>query len=243
MKETPSAERQTMLSFRILTLAVPALALAPAGPWDSFNFAPTSKTVYPAAIHSISSQGMVTNTQLLVSNSGSATLSGKGAWVALDYGVEVGGLISFNILNTSHSTSLSLSFTESPSFIRPTASDDSSFPDASTTYDGVLRVPAPLAPGFWTQPVSALRGGFRFLTIVLNADGDEEVTIANVSCAISFMPHVDDLRAYSGYFYATDPVFSDPSFLTKVWYAGAYTVQTNTVALNTGREVPFAPRG
>ncbi|KAG5340251.1 hypothetical protein C0989_002353 [Termitomyces sp. Mn162] len=243
MKETPSAERQTMLSFRILTLAVPALALAPAGPWDSFNFAPISKTVYPAAIHSISSQGMVTNTQLLVSNSGSATLSGKGAWVALDYGVEVGGLISFNILNTSHSTSLSLSFTESPSFIRPTASDDSSFPDASTTYDGVLRVPAPLAPGFWIQPVSALRGGFRFLTIVLNADGDKEVTIANVSCAISFMPHVDDLRAYSGYFYATDPVFSDPSFLTKVWYAGAYTVQTNTVALNTGREVPFAPRG
>lgn len=28
-----------------------------------------------------------------------------------------------------------------------------------------------------------------------------------------------------------------------VWYAGAYTVQTNTVPLNTGRKVPFAAAG
>lgn len=57
------------------------------------------------------------------------------------------------------------------------------------------------------------------------------------------MPHVDDMRAYSGYFYASDPVFHDPDFLTKVWYAGAYTVQTNTVPLNTGRQVPFESAG
>lgn len=98
-------------------------------------------------------------------------------------------------------------------FIRPTASDDSSFPSASTTYDGVLAVPAPLKAGFWTQPVSALRGGFRYLTIVSNSDSS--VTISNVSCAISFMPHVQDMRAYSGYFYAADPDFHDPDFLTK----------------------------
>jgi hypothetical protein len=110
-------------------------------------------------------------------------------------------------------SAISLSFTESPSFIRPTASDDSSFPSANTTYDGILRVPAPLKAGFWTQPSSALRGGFRYLMIV--SDSDAPVTISNVSCAISFMPHVDDLRAYSGYFHATDPVFHDADFLTK----------------------------
>lgn len=27
--------------------------------------------------------------------------------------------------------------------------------------------------------------------------------------------------------------------LFQIWYAGAYTVQTNTVPLNTGRQVPF----
>lgn len=88
------------------------------------------------------------------------------------------------------------------------------------------------------------------------------------------MPHVPDLRAYSGYFYAQQTVqpgankdsgYGDPDFLTKcmharpgpnlrfhnslndacylVWYAGAYTVQTNTVPLDTGRKVPFAPAG
>ncbi|SJL14854.1 related to alpha-L-rhamnosidase A [Armillaria ostoyae] len=49
----------------------------------------------------------------------------------------------------------------------------------------------------------------------------------------------DDLRAYTGYFYTSDPAFHDPDFLTKVWYAGAYTVQTNTVPLDTGRQFPF----
>lgn len=34
-----------------------------------------------------------------------------------------------------------------------------------------------------------------------------------------------------------------PFCVYPVWYAGAYTVQTNTVPLDTGRHVPFAPRG
>ncbi|GLB45730.1 putative bacterial alpha-L-rhamnosidase 6 hairpin glycosidase domain [Lyophyllum shimeji] len=219
--------------------AIPVWGRAPAGPWDAFNYAPKSKTVYPSAIHSF--QGPVKNSQHLVHNAGGATISTRGSWVALDFGVEVGGLISLRFDSVTSTSAISLSFTESPSFIRPTASDDSSFPSANTTYDGVLRVPAPLTAGFWTQPSSTLRGGFRFLTIV--SDSDAPVTISNVSCAISFMPHVDDLRAYSGYFHAIDPVFHDADFLTKVWYAGAYTVQTNTVPLNTGRKVPFAPAG
>ncbi|KAG6861519.1 hypothetical protein C0995_015629 [Termitomyces sp. Mi166 len=209
----------SLIIFILLSLLTATSARAPTGPWDTFNFAPHSKTVYPASIHS--SNGSVTNPQLLVNNSGSAVLGGKDAWVALDFGVEVGGLISFNInaINTTTpttTTSLSLSFTESPLLIRPTASDDSSFPSANTTYDTVLRIPGPVTPGYWTQPASSLRGGFRFLTIVFNsAEVETTISISNVSCAISFMSHVDDLRAYTGYFYALDPVFDDMDFLTK----------------------------
>jgi hypothetical protein len=126
---------------------------------------------------------------------------------------QVGGLISLNFDSVEATSSIALSFTESPSFIRPTASDDSSFPDESTTYDTVLNVPAPLPTGLWTQPAFSLRGGFRFLTIVSTAS--QPITISNVSCSISFMPHVDDLRAYTGYFSAADPDFHDPNFLTK----------------------------
>ncbi|KJA26502.1 glycoside hydrolase family 78 protein [Hypholoma sublateritium FD-334 SS-4] len=214
-----------------------AWGLAPAGKWDTFNIAPRTKTVYPAAIHSTS--GVVTGAELLVGKKGAAALA-SGSWVTLDFGVEVGGLITLTIDAPSPAAALALSFTESPAFIRPNASDDSSFPAQNTTFDGVLRVDAPLASGRWTQPTYSLRGGFRYLTLVASGG---EVTLADVSCAINFMPHVTDLRAYEGYFYALDEGAQDVDLLTKVWYAGAYTVQTNTVPLDTGREVPFAPPG
>ena len=149
---------------------------------------------------------------------------------------QVGGLISLDFSNTTDSSTISLSFTESPVFIRPDFSDDSTYPAANLSYDGVQPVPAPLSNGTWTQDARWLRGGFRFLTLVSNSD--EAVTISNVSCAISFMPHVDNMRDYAGYFYSSDPGSDDTNFLTKLWYAGAYTVQTNTVPLDTGRQIP-----
>ncbi|KAJ7061482.1 Six-hairpin glycosidase [Mycena amicta] len=230
-----------MRLFVIISLVSSGLCLAPAGPWDAFNYAPNSKTVYPASIHS--TVGTVTNANELVDNAGSATLSGNGSWLTLDFGKEVGGLISLNFDSVASTSAIALSFTESPMFIRSFASDDSSFPDASTTYDTVFPLPPPLSTGLWTQPAFSLRGGFRYLSIVLTDPIGAPVTISNVSCAISFMPHVDDLRAYAGYFYAKDPTFHDPDFLTKIWMAGAYTVQTNTVPVNTGRMVPFEPAG
>ena len=168
---------------------------------------------------------------------------------------QVGGLISLNFENVSSTSSIALSFTESPVFISPITSDDSTYPSANQSYDGVLEVPSPLPSGFWTQPAERLRGGYRFLTIV--STSNDPVTISNVSCAISFAPHISNLREYNGYFYASDPAFHDKDFLTKVtkcflsrrfaarlnygkiWYAGAYTVQTNTVPLHTGRQIPM----
>ena len=82
------------------------------------------------------------------------------------------------------------------------------------SYDGVLSVPAPLPTGYWTQPTDKLRGGFRFLTLSSTANGS--VSLSNVSCYLNFMPHVDSLRNYSGYFYAPDPEYVDENFLTRV---------------------------
>lgn len=138
-----------------------------------------------------------------------------------------------NISPSSDNSAFALSFTESPLFISPTTSDDSSSASANASYDGVLEVHSSLSSGFWIQPVDRLRGGFRYLTIVSSFDA---ITISNVSCLISFSPHVEDMQDYAGYFYASDPVFHDKSFLTKLWYAGAYTVQTNTLSVNTGRQ-------
>ena len=122
--------------------------------------------------------------------------------------------MSLNFNNISSASSIALSFTESPMFISPLTSDDSTYPSANQSYDGVLEVTAPLPSGFWTQPAERLRGGYRFLTIV--STSDDPVTISNVSCAISFAPHISNLRDYSGYFFASDPVYRDKNFLNKV---------------------------
>jgi hypothetical protein len=215
----------------LLLAATLCLSKAPSGPWDSFNYAPESKMVYAAAVHGIG--GQVSHAENLLRNTGSAVLSGNISWVTLDFGKEVGGLIAIDFGSISQNIAMHISFSESPAYIRPLLSDDSNFPNPSTTYDGALAIPSPLSSGHWVQPAYSLRGGFRYLTLTTTGSGS--VSLSNVSCAISFMPHVDDMRAYEGYFYAKDPVMNDPDFLTKIWYSGAYTVQTNTVPLSTGR--------
>ncbi|KAI0684564.1 glycoside hydrolase family 78 protein [Cytidiella melzeri] len=219
----------------LIVLSASILASAPSGPWDAFNYAPSSRTVRPVLIREV--QGRVTNAEGLLADGGQATLSGNESWVTLDFGKEVGGLISMNIDPSSSLASLALSFTESPMFISPFTSDDSSYPAPNMSYDGILHLTTPLQKAHWTQPAPSLRGGFRYLTVV--STSTSAVSISNVTCSISFMPHVENMRDYSGYFYASDPGFHDQDFLTKIWYAGAYTVQTNTVSLNTGRAVPF----
>ncbi|THH04410.1 hypothetical protein EW145_g5548 [Phellinidium pouzarii] len=204
------------------------------GPWDAFSYATDSRTVRPTSV--FKTEGSVLNAIGLISPAGEATLQSNGSWVVLDFEKEVGGLISMDISPSSNASAFSLSFTESSMFISPFTSDDSSASSANESYDGVLRVPAPLPNGFWTQPADRLRGGFRFLTIVSNDDAP--ITISNVSCFLSFSPHVQNLSDYSGYFSAKDPFFHDEDFLTKIWYAGAYTVQTNVIAVNEGRD-PF----
>ncbi|KAK7039312.1 glycoside hydrolase family 78 protein [Favolaschia claudopus] len=213
------------LSFVICTAALSA-ALAPPGPWDSFNYAPDSKIVKPVTVRTVS--GTVQGANGLVENSeAQATFSGDGSYVVLDWGKEVGGILSLTIDSADPSSQFSLSFTESPLFISPFKSDDSVNVIYTQDADGVQTFGPSLQTGLLRQTIGQQRPGFRYSTIVSN--NDAPLTISNISLEITFMPHRDDLRAYGGYFYASDPGFHDEDFLTKLWYAGAYTVQTNTI--------------
>ena len=118
-----------------------------------------------------------------------------------------------NLNPASDASSFSLAFSESPLFVRPFASDDSTYPQENTTYDGVEPVSGPLTSGLWTQPSRWLRGGFRYLTIVSNSD--DALTISNVTCAIEFSPNSENLRDYAGYFSTKDCGSEDEDFLTK----------------------------
>jgi len=152
-----------------------------------------------------------------------------GSHVSLDFGVEVGGLVSFNIASNS-TLPVSLAFAESPSFVRSISDDTGATP--SEDWDLALNVSMPAVGETWYQtPSRWFRGGFRFLTI--NALTD--VRIWNVSCEVGFAPHMQDLRDYAGYFHTTD---KNLDVLNRIWYAGAYTVQTNIAPQDTGRYLP-----
>ncbi|KAJ6632183.1 glycoside hydrolase family 78 protein [Mycena sp. CBHHK59/15] len=227
------------LSSLFLSFALSA-GRAPAGPWDAFNYAPASKTVRPVSVRTVS--GQVSGAHGLVQNFATqATFTGNSSYVVLDWGKEVGGILSLTIDAATPSSQFSLSFTESPEFINPNLSDDSCHVAATMDADGVQSYRAPLQNGLLTQTIGQQRGGFRYLTIVSN--NAAALTISNITLQITFMPHWADLRAYPGYFFAADPGFHDADFLTKLWYAGAYTVQTNTIDSHQARQQPCPANG
>jgi hypothetical protein len=92
-------------------------------------------------------------------------------------------------------------------------------------------------PGTYTMPDEVMRGGFRYMTAFLLTNMSTYVNITDVQLEISFQPTWTNLKAYQGYFHSNDEL------LNRIWYAGAYTLQTNAVPTNTGRWVPMLANG
>ena len=75
------------LAYIFLSLTF-VLGSAPNGPWDAFNFAPDSRTVWPRSINR--AIGSAKGASNLLTKAGIATLSGSQSYVTLDFGIEVG---------------------------------------------------------------------------------------------------------------------------------------------------------
>ena len=197
-------------------------------PWMSYLYSPLSRSPSPKSIRSITGNAAGSN------YGGDFVLSMQnGSHVSLDFGVEVGGRVSFNIA-TNSSQPLSLAFAESPDFVRPISDDTGAVP--TENYDLALNVSIDPAERFYVTPKDSFRGGFRFLTVNAAAD----VVLSNITCDIGFSPCTKELRDYAGYFYTPDPEWE---ILNRAWYAGAYTVQTNIAPQNTGRFLPQVKPG
>jgi Bacterial alpha-L-rhamnosidase 6 hairpin glycosidase domain len=205
--------------------AAPSTAFAQSSspkPWDRYNLSPASRTVHPRAVYRTT--GTVSGAGNLL-HSKATRLSGSGSSITLDFGQEVGGLVSLHFAaGTDAGSRLGLAFTESSQYVG-TSSDAS---NGGGGPDGAIYAPAE-PKSSWTMPPSQLRGGFRYLTLFTDADSAATVTLDGVSLAISFAPSSSDLRDYANHFLSSDPE------LNRIWYAGAYTVQTDTIAPTTGR--------
>ncbi|MCL2730197.1 MAG: discoidin domain-containing protein [Actinomycetia bacterium] len=195
-------------------------AAAATRPGDSPNFAPASRTVTPVRV--TRTTGSVTDPAAVLDGR-PTTLTGADSSLTLDFGKEVGGLVSLRFTGAdTPGTRLGLAFTESSQYIG-TTSDASNGGSGS---DGAIFADV-TAGSTWTMPAASLRGGFRYLTLF--GTSGTPVTLDQVSLAITFAPTMTDLRAYDNSFSSSDPL------LNRIWYAGAYTVQTNTIAPTSGR--------
>ncbi len=215
----------SVLVTSVAGVAVPAAAnsvpAADAGrPGGSENLAPASRTVTPQRVYRTT--GTVQH-PAAVPGSRPTVLAGAGASITLDFGQEVGGLVTVHFAPSGDpGQRLGLAFSESSQYVG-TTSDAS---NGGGSADGAIY--ADVTPGAaWTMPPASLRGGFRYLTLFTGSAGS--IAIDRVSLAISFAPSMTDLRDYANSFHSSDPL------LNRIWYAGAYTVQTNTIAPSTGR--------
>jgi alpha-L-rhamnosidase-like protein len=204
------------------TLAA-ALA-APPGAIEALNLSPTSRTVRPTAVQGTS--GSVTNPRNVLTG-GASRISGTNSSITLDFGKEVGGIATLSFGATSGGQRVGLAFTESSLYIGR-ASDASN----GGSVDGAIFGNA-TTNGTYVMPTARLRGGFRYLTIFLSTSGWVDLT--GVSLNFTPAPGKANPAAYANYFYSSD------NLLNRIWYAGAYTVQTNIIASNQGRIWPPPP--
>lgn len=192
------------------------------GPWQKYNLAPESRTLFPKTVYRV--EGDVQNaSSILDKGAGPAIIGGTDAQLTLDFGINTCGLLSLELSSNTDET-LAIAFSESSLFVGR-GSDRSMDPFVT---DGLLRISVKSGKTSWTCPEPQMRGAFRYVTFFLESEGT--VKLCGVSTYNNMMPSMQNrLRDYSGYFH------SDDDFLNTIWYAGAYTVQISTIPSHTGR--------
>lgn len=224
------------------------------GDWHPYVLAPSDRDVAPVSASAAARGGSVTGDPAgLVHGDGSVQLTSTGGpatspLVTLDFGKEVGGRVQVHVTSASDQRpALHVCFSESKRYaaLQPQDNDGEAayapgcdtaniwngYPGTKYTYDsdshdlklGDTSLPATLTD---TQP-----RGFRYATLFL--DGAGSVTVDKVSLHFDAAPKQQDPSDYAGWFLSSD------NELNKIWYAGAYTVQTNTWLSDTAKSWPY----
>ena len=198
------------------------------GPWEANNFSPSSRTVQPSHFFPLN------DTSDTHKHPSVYPLAENASALVFDFGKEVGGTATIQYSTTDDSGRLGLAFTEAKNWIG-LASDSSNGPFARGTGDqacgdgAIYDSFSSAGEHSYTMDLKHLRGGFRYLTLFLLTNGTTTLNIKSVDLDIGFAPNWPNLRAYQGYFHSSD------NELNKIWYAGAYTLQTNLIPSHSGR--------
>ena len=190
----------------------------PANPdWQNYVQIPSSATVCPTAVASTS--GAVTGAQNLVCGaSGATTLTltagGTAPTIVLDYGRDVGGVPFFTVSSVSGAPTLQAGYAESMRYLTPTGEGAPPWGEGdSARYDTYT------VSGAGTITNRSVQGGERYEEITLTSPGALTLTSAGID-------YIADRTGASGY---QGNFVSSSDALNKIWYAGAYTAQLDSV--------------
>jgi len=243
-----TAEYTAAHSARRATAATRAAALSrhaiPAShAWRRYVESTGSATLRPVSVKAI---GDVTNANALIDGSGTAVLTATAGQspptIVLDYGREVGGLPFFRIASVapgpgSSSVTMRAGYSEleqyllgsSPEPILPVGGMESSnvAGDANGN-NGVgtdnnraddFTLDAASAGATVGNPVNEVQGGQRYEAITLTTPGTVALSAAGITAKFNNL----GVGAFRGYFLSSDAT------LNRIWFAGAYTAQTDEV--------------
>ena len=222
-------EIQMLRSFNIiyLVLSIQIIFAAPS-PWDKYNYSPTNRTVLPTNLY---------KSKTLINFP--IQLNGTGSDVVFDFGKEVGGYTTIEFGTVTGTPSVTFYWSESSLYIQN--GDDSKGSKGPAGTDGGLNSGPLTTNSNWTASGGDLRGGFRYLRVVINTNEDNSnfnnpdtttVSITGVTLHFTAAPHIKDLRAYKSHFMSSDDL------VNKIWYAAAYTTQLCSISASHGRQWP-----
>ncbi len=211
---------------------------SPDGSGDTTLFAPSSHVVAPSAVFATS--GNVTDPSAFL-HGRPTTLTGSGAQVTIDFGRAVGGRIRlhFSHASTSHEA-VGLAFSESSLYVGPNSDATNGSgppppPDLGTldstgiSTDGALNVPV-RGRSMYVMPADKVRNSFRYVTVFLRSSGS--VSFDRLRDDFTAVPTMVVPDAYTGTFRSND------ALLNRIWAAGAYTLQLDTLDPKHGRHWP-----
>jgi alpha-L-rhamnosidase len=180
--------------------------------WQSYVRGPSSATVHPIAITSVS--GSVNNAAALTGAGGEAVLTtvsgGTPASVVLDYGQDTSGVPVLNVSSQSGSPTVHEAFSEALTYLGTDGDTGGRANDVTVNQTGRVST-------------GSIQGGQRFERITLSTPGS--ITLSSVG--IDFTPYRATSDAYQGHFLSSDDQ------LNHIWYDGAYSTQLCQLPANS----------
>jgi hypothetical protein len=184
--------------------------------WRRYVVSPVTPIAHPVRI--VSTAGQIKNASALLApeKRDSATLTRSAGEtgptnIVLDYGIDVGGLPTWDVTAASGSPKLQASYSESLDYLTLDGDKGASHSADPHRHDAFIIT----KPGTITNAFT--QGGERYEMISLTTPGT--VSLRAVGVKIGF--YHPGAAGYQGHFICSDEE------LNKIWYASAYTLQTN----------------